>query len=440
MQARIQYWRDLPIELLSKVASGRDDLKVMRLVCSSWQEGYDDSTTVSELTLEYQDYGGAKLPIPLPLPHARGTFLRLAKVVLRHCRLSEHDLLGLSKAPSLSTLSLSHCHGLTPALVRSLQSLPVLQDLDFFGSDLDDSGLDALRDLPKLTGLGLRWSRRISPGELSRLRGMAITSLKLDNFDENMADTDFQGLRGLPITYLSLKNIIGLTDMCLHEISGMPIVTLDLSTVDVSDAGFAVLAEMVSLRDLTLNYSRVEDLEITSEGFGALRKLALTRLHIGNESGEGSRLMVDDVCLEVLRGMPLTDLGLALCDLMADVGFLHLRNMPLTKLCLDQCPLITGKGLSAVFPGLPLTRLILWMCDGIFSGTDTDLRTLSCLPECLTDLNLGYCTLLSDSCLLPLKGLALQRLNVSGCRLVTDESLCLFLEMACMVLGRDVGA
>lgn len=38
-------WEDLPEGLLSQIASGRDDLKVMRRVCGAWERGYNCSVT-----------------------------------------------------------------------------------------------------------------------------------------------------------------------------------------------------------------------------------------------------------------------------------------------------------------------------------------------------------------------------------------------------------
>lgn len=38
-------WKDLPADLLEKIASGRDDLKVMREVCPGWKTAYEVSVT-----------------------------------------------------------------------------------------------------------------------------------------------------------------------------------------------------------------------------------------------------------------------------------------------------------------------------------------------------------------------------------------------------------
>lgn len=38
-------WQDLPLDLISKIAGGRDDLRAMRLVCRSWGVGYRASVT-----------------------------------------------------------------------------------------------------------------------------------------------------------------------------------------------------------------------------------------------------------------------------------------------------------------------------------------------------------------------------------------------------------
>lgn len=38
-------WKDLPLDLLGKIASGRDDLKAMRGVCTQWKTGFDSSVT-----------------------------------------------------------------------------------------------------------------------------------------------------------------------------------------------------------------------------------------------------------------------------------------------------------------------------------------------------------------------------------------------------------
>lgn len=103
-------WKDLPLELLSKVASGRDAMKVMRLVCPSWRTGYDDSV-IKMMAKEILSGG---LPFT-PLPTACGTFSRLAKVVIVSCKLTERDMMGLHGAPRIQMLELSLVSGLTPA-------------------------------------------------------------------------------------------------------------------------------------------------------------------------------------------------------------------------------------------------------------------------------------------------------------------------------------
>lgn len=416
------------------MASGRDALKVMRLICHTWQAGYDDSITFMQLTPDNRHPEGTDraAPLPIALPQARGSFSRLATVVIWNGAFSDQDLLGLSAAPRLSNLYLYCCSGITPALVRTLGAVPALQDLLFCESDIDDSGVGELRNLPKLTGLTLDFCEKLTPGGLTGLHGAPIASLVLDTF-LSMDAADLSVLLGLPLTYLGLKNG-NLKDGCIAEISSLPLVGLDLTDMNLSDVGLAALGELTLLRDLSLADVCMLDQGITAEGFGALGGLPLTCLDLGNHSGGSGDiymwLIVDDDFLAVLRNMPLADLCLSQCELITDVGLLHLRNLPLTRLNLENCSLITSNGLAAILPGLPLAVLDLSFCDGIFDA-DRDPGVLSYLPQSLTDLSLRACYKnLRDSSLLPLKGLKLRRLIVASCHLLTDESLGLFLSMS----------
>lgn len=128
----------LPLDILSHVAAGRDELKAMRLACRSWQCGFERSVTRIKINLE-----GPELPRDAP-----ERFQGLTSLDLGNCAMDEDNLQILAGFPKLATLILGNWHQLRP-FVKGCNP----KDIPLF-MKLSDRGLEHLQGLP-LTSLDL---------------------------------------------------------------------------------------------------------------------------------------------------------------------------------------------------------------------------------------------------------------------------------------------
>ncbi|GFP98736.1 F-box/LRR-repeat protein 12 [Phtheirospermum japonicum] len=116
----------------------------------------------------------------------------------------------------------------------------------------------------------------------------------------------------------------------------------------------------------------------------------------------------------------LHSLSLSCCTELPDPGLSVLvrYGLKLQRLNLDCCFGITDHGLSYVASGCPfLTIISLYRC----SVTDTGLETLSKSCSSLADVNLSYCSLISDIGIRALSEncLCLRAVSISHCRNMT---------------------
>lgn len=385
-------WKDLPIELLSKIASGRDELKAMRLVCSSWQLGFEDSVTKMAFAHPYSNW---RNPSP-PFPAAR-VFPCVISVRVRNFCLLEDAVSGLQESSCLQSLELESCRfGKSFCICDEVEALSSLRKLTVLKSCLGDNELWEIAQISQLASLTLD-NNGISEGGLAYL----------------------SHLSGL--TELALLDFCHTSEIFLSALSSLPLVKLEIPAVLLSDYGFSHIAKLVQLRELNLYKCCCEI--FCNDGFAELSALtSLQRLNVGGfDDGD---VQIDDVDLASIQGLPLMDLGLYCADRITDDGLKSLRNMPLTRLELSFCGNLTGGSFPIAFHRMPLTVLDL---TGTYGLTANGLAFLANLP--LTDLNLCRCPAVDDESLEFLKDLLLRRLVCAGCGLITDDSVDTFLSM-----------
>lgn len=425
-------WDELPTELLSKVASGRDALKAMRLVCSTWQTGFSESVT--KLCIRYD--------ADFSLLEVRKAFPRLKQLCLNGYDLPSDVPRDLSvDGPSIiQSLSFLDCSGVTAALLSGLQDLPVLRSLQILATDIDGSGIETLRNLSSLVDLTLQTALGVRLGGIPLLHGLPLTRLDL-RASEPLVPEAVAALRGL--SSLRDLRLVGssIPEGCITELYGLPLAKLDLSGMLLTVEGLTALGGLPQLQDLVLCgclARRFSD-DSMQPGFAALRGLPLTRLDVGllHHGDGGDHVCVYDECLTELSDLPLTDLRLDGCAI-TDVGLSALRNMPLRKLSLSNCPAITGMGIAATFPGMPLKFLYL-CCEGI-NGMKKGLGSWSDFASVLANLPLAKLTLEScqfsicDDSLAPLRrSRTLRRLEIDYCPMVSNDSIPVFLAMSSLV-------
>lgn len=245
------------------------------------------------------------------------------------------------------------------------------------------------------------------PGAGDRLKMDKDGNLTLELIARKPKPTDFEPLRGIPLTRLWAKDQQSMSELRdLEALSDMPLTSLELHDC-------VKLTELTALRNLKLtrlilHNCRVKDLSPLKDM--PLQALGLWYVDASNKE------------LNILRGMPLTRLELT----SRNVGRLtFLRDLPLlTQLDLDE-----SRNLDlTVLNGLSLTELTL-------SRTAVqDLSPLATLP--LETLNLDSCKQLTD--LGPLsKVSSLTWLTITGCPKLQKLSPLAGLKLETIVLNHE---
>ena len=216
--------------------------------------------------------------------------------------------------------------------------------VNFYGAQVTDTALAALRHLPRLTALYLCGSEITDAGlkhvadltQLKRLNlcwGLQIT-------DEGLAN--LKGLRQLECLDLGLCQV---SDIGLSHISGLTrLEELNLAQTEVTDAGLKHLQGLTQLKSLDLSFTR-----IAGAGLAALKPLTQLRtLGLGATK-------VDDGALAHLESLTqLRSLDLAY-TCVSDDGIAHLEPLVrLESLNLDETA-VTRAGVRAL-ASLPVLK------------------------------------------------------------------------------------
>lgn len=307
-------WKEgLPLEILSAVAGGCDELKAMRGVCHSWQQGFESS--VSNITPK----PGA--PLLQSVNDLSSRFPGLTSLYLMKHEMGGASLGSFSGLRKLAKLTLMQ----TPEYQHPSQ---VQTPLENWWSDVD---LEALQNLPSVTELVLN-GHRVSGFQC--LRGSQLRRLTMI-YCTNLLEVD--GLQTLPLTQLRLKNAPLLTDAGLASLQGM------------------------ALTDLELFFCR----KVKNAGLEVFRGMPLAKLNLSNCSR-----LVTDAGLAVFHGMPLRQLKLEDCEKLTPAGCARLLgSLPiLSELQLDCHPDVAGvlDGCLAVGALLPfgistMKEIGLWL-------------------------------------------------------------------------------
>lgn len=214
--------------MLALVARGRNALKAMRGVCSSWQQGFEASVT--KIRIFRRD----------SLFPADGSFSErfsgLVILDIGDSRLDEAVLSNLAGLKQLKTLNLGRW------------------------------------SLPKKPVPGVRLSDRLTGVGFQHLVGFTqLRKLSL-RFCENLVDSSFEYLRGLSLTDLDLAFCSGLTGSGLKFLSGMRLVRLILENC-------SNLQSVEGLQNLPLVHLSLEKCS-SLESVEGLRNLRLVDLNL----------------------------------------------------------------------------------------------------------------------------------------------------------------
>jgi hypothetical protein len=186
--------------------------------------------------------GRPKLVLRLTEPPGQYPFLTTLKADLLYgIRLAfgpvcQADLLCLLTLKGLRLIDLSGSGVGDDAFLGFVTSLPCLRVIDFGGTLVSDL---AFRDMPRLqSALMLRsLGRRTQVGNRGAL-SVGVKMPRLVTLDFSQTDIGDEGVRGIAHLPLRFLNILG---------------------TRITDAGFASLASMLSLRKLVLSHTKISD-------------------------------------------------------------------------------------------------------------------------------------------------------------------------------------
>ncbi len=296
----------------------------------------------------------------------------------------------------------------TNDIVALSAELPDLFNVSLYETNLDDAGVQALRQLPNLRLLAFtRIDRYEKPGE-----GAPQWS-----YPFMVPVADRPRVTGVGLRALTAIKTLEILDLCdatltandLAVLASWPKLTaVSLPTV-VDDVVVGHLKTCPKLNSLTLGNRAISAAEIRSlAAWTGLRTLTLVHAQLSDETLQALSL------LPSVQTVELTDCGLT------DEQLQHLRGSPkLTHLILDRNE-IAGPGLKHLVP-LKLTMLRL-------QYNNVSDATLSELPQFTTlkELEIPYCRTITDQGIRSgiLQGMrGLKKLNLRGLRQVTDASL-----------------
>jgi hypothetical protein len=169
-----------------------------------------------------------------------GGFTMLTSLHLRHCTVTDADVLAVGTLTALTTLILFTCVNVTDVSVAALSELTGLTVLGFAGCNLTNVAVGALSGLTGLTALNLSGCNvtDVAMGTLSGLTGLTVLSLggcKVTDVGVGV----LSGLTGLTMLSLSGCNV---TDVTMGMLSGYTALTLlNLSNCrNVTDVGVVI--------------------------------------------------------------------------------------------------------------------------------------------------------------------------------------------------------
>lgn len=265
-------------------------------------------------------------------------------------RLTDTALSSLGLAPSLTSLDLRSCTGLTAeGLACTLPILLSLESLELRDWRLTTSLLSSLALLPSLSRLALV-TCDAAEADLSLL-SRSLTSVSLSGC-QGMYDERISGLRPL-------------TSLCNLGISGSAVTRAGLARIKPALAGLSSLdlGYCAKLTDCALRELRhlpaLRDLSLAGSGIGDAA-LAELRRHPSLTALNLSASKITDAGLAKLRRLTsLRTLGLSLCGIITDRGVLDLilRLQPtLESISLCSNRRLTPRLLKQLPEGLSVTR------------------------------------------------------------------------------------
>jgi Leucine-rich repeat (LRR) protein len=269
--------------------------------------------------------------------------LRVTQVALLSPDTKEDDLEHVAGLWELELLEVSP--GLPPITIdhaaTHLRTLHNIQTLKIGCLKIGDAGFDAIRSLPRLTGLVI-----FGPGDdrtLARVGEMTGLT-RLEVYSTEVTD------RGI----VGLKNLTKLGHLGFY-----------LAGPQLTDAGVAVIAEFSWLPSFAVHSPAITNSSLVE--LSKMPNLETLSIHAAKITNAG---------LKSLRGSHLKSVEISYCDAVNDAGLKELQGMQKLRMLRLAGPTFTDAGMKNVVE-MPLTNLTLHAC-GI---SDRGLTLISRLDD-----------------------------------------------------------
>lgn len=326
---------------------------------------------------------------------------------------SDQEIALAVRLPHLKRLRIAG-FGVTPEGIKQLTTAKNLEELALENTQIDDAGLETLKDLPRLWSLNLRRSVKLTDHAIEVLAGFPrLTHLYLlENQFSSEALTKLVQINGLRL--LDLRGCGAVNAELLGRLSSMEhLVALRLRGYNVDDNCVQAVSRFSHLTSFTLEESPAGNVGLAALAQLPLESLTLFRCNAINDEGlkivsrwkKLRSLSLRDMAIRgdfftELAGLPSLRTLSAVQTMVADAALQHLVDCPqLEELALAQT-LVTDNGLEAI------SRL-------------TNLKRLDLAQTPISDQGLAQLANLKQ----------LEWLNVSGNPGVTDQSTTVLLNL-----------
>tara|TARA_R110002072_G_scaffold9956_5_gene47255 strand:- start:43 stop:1050 length:1008 start_codon:yes stop_codon:yes gene_type:complete len=245
--------------------------------------------------------------------------------------------------------------------------------------------------------------------DLASLAGLSLTRLSLYR-GEALTDAGFAHLGQLEsLEHLHLHETPQLSEASLVHLTKLPrLRTFSASEGEIGDAGFATLASIATLEDLTLiNFKAVGDAGVQALGeLPALRSLCLSGC---DQIGDAGVQALDP-------SWPLEQLRLSGCRLLGDAALEHLSQFTRLKTLVFG---LSQNAANSQIKSLRFASLIMEDLTCLDGVSDAGVKRLAALRD-LRELDLCGCRNMTDAGLDALAPLArLEKLGLGYCKKVT---------------------
>jgi hypothetical protein len=296
---------------------------------------------------------------------------QVSGVRMLNLKATDPDVRRLAEIPSLQSLSIQECPGITGSGLEAIAQLPELKQLSIILTPVDDAGMAHLAAASQLEVLALTGTPVTDAGLKSLSSCGQLKRLTLNNL-QGVTDAALSPCASLKaLESLSLAGCQGISGSGLASLKALPALrVIDLTGTKVLSQGAEHLAQIGQVHELVLDTTLVTD-DVAAQ---IARVTGLQRLVLGGAPITDAGLM-RLTSLKELRSLDLSG-----CNQIPPSAWSELLNFP----ALEELLLTSIKGLTdeeaGVLASIPTLRRVN-VANTRFSAQAAK-RVKDAIPEC----------------------------------------------------------